>query len=615
MNGRKGQRRRVGAGSSRFLWLLLLAALAFAIAGCGGGGGGGAGEQNSGIGLDGAGGAKGGTLTVLSAGDVDFIDPGQAYYQYSYEITYPTHRPLFSWPAGTNDPAPDLADGEAQISADGLTVTVKIKQGVRFAPPVNREVTAADVKYAMERGFSASVQNGYARNYFSIIEGTPAELTDGPKPISGIQTPDDNTLVFKLKEKSAVFVPALSLPMTAPVPAEYAREFDNKATSDYGMHQVASGPYMIKNDADGNINGVGYVPGRRVELVRNPNWDGETDFRPAYADRILFRQGFEDQTVMTRQILAGSGDVNGDLPIPATELRRINRDENLNDQLFFTPVSGTRYIPLNMAKKPFTNENVRRAVAYALDRTAMLRTRGGPIDGEIATHFIDPSFTGKGFEDAGGKDYDPFPSENFNGDIDAALEEMKTAAKDPEMEGLINPDTGMYEGPQLTMVADNVPPGSRTAQVVASSLKKIGMDFRIISVTHAAMYTNFCQIIAKEPNICPNAGWLADFQEPQSLLDVTFNGKFISPEANYNYSQLNDPEINAAMEKASKILDDKERYKAWGEIDQMITETAAAVPWVWENWPTLFSDRVEGAIQVWNGGAPDVAFMSVKGSE
>lgn len=56
---------------------------------------------------------EGGTLDVIAAGDVDFMDPGAAYYQFSYMVLYPMHRPLYSWePAETDLPNPDLAAGE-----------------------------------------------------------------------------------------------------------------------------------------------------------------------------------------------------------------------------------------------------------------------------------------------------------------------------------------------------------------------------------------------------------------------------------------------------------------------------------------------------------------------
>ena len=58
---------------------------------------------------------------------------------------------------------------------------------------------------------------------------------------------------------------------------------------------------------------------------------------------------------------------------------------------------------LNTAKAPFNKLDVRKAVAYVLDRNALRLTRGGAIDGSIASHFIDPSFGNKGFAQAGGK--------------------------------------------------------------------------------------------------------------------------------------------------------------------------------------------------------------------
>ena len=161
---------------------------------------------------------------------------------------------------------------------------------------------------------------------------------------------------------------------------------------------------------------------------------------------------------------------------------------------------------------------------------------------------------------------------------------------------------GMYTGPQVTMVADNTPPGSNTAQVVAADLAKIGFDVKTISVTHSTMYTRFCNVPKNEPNICPNVGWLPDFHEPQTILDVTFNGKSITPVNNSNWPLLNDPKINAAMARAERSSTRSARYAAWGKIDQQVTRTAAAIPWLWENYPTLFSTHVTPAPELWNGG-------------
>ena len=545
---------------------------------------------------------RGGTLKILSAGDVDHIDPGAAYYSFSYEITRPTERALLGEKPGTTQLQPDLAAAMPKVSRDGKTVTVELRHGVRFSPPVNREVTSADVKYAIERGFATSVANGYAGAYFGVIQGAPKAPPAYPQAISGIETPDEYTVVFHLVQPEAVFVSALSLPLTAPVPESYAKPFDDQAVSSYGLHQVATGPYMIKNNAAGSINGIGYQPGRLIELVRNPNWESGTDYRLACVDSVRFQEGYQDPTVMAKTILSGAADANGDTPPPPAELRSILASSTQSKQLFFTPSGGSRYIALNTTKPPFDNLDVRKAVAYVLDRNAMRLTRGGEVDGAIATHFIDPSFADEGFNQSGGSSYDPFPSSGDSGDVAKAKQLMEQAGY----------ASGMYTGPEVSMVADNTPPGSDTAKVVAADLAKIGIKTHLVSVSHATMYTKYCGEPKNEPNVCPNVGWLPDFHEPQTILDVTFNGKNILQSNNSNWPLLNDPSINAAMDKAEKILDPEARYEAWGKLDQQVVETAGAVPWLWENYPTLFSSRVVPALQVDNSGGPDVAFMSVK---
>jgi peptide/nickel transport system substrate-binding protein len=570
--------------------------LAFVAAGCGGGG--------STSGVQGAShtlvqGKKGGTITILSEGDIDHLDPGAAYYQFTYAITYVTQRPLLAYKPNSIQPVPDLAASMPTVSKDGKTVTVHIQHGIKFSPPVNREVTSADVKYAIERGFDAAVGNGYATAYFGVIQGAPTKIGNTVPNISGIQTPDKYTIVFKLSKPSGIFVSALQEPLTAPVPADYARKYDKGTQSSYGNHEVATGPYMVQNNASGKI--TGYTPGRQIVLVRNPNWNPKTSWRPAYADRVVFREGF-DPTVATKQILSGQGDANGDFPPPAANLKQIESNSSQKGQLEFTPTPGSRFVALNTQKPPFNNKLVRMAVAYALDRNAMSLTRGGPIDGKIATHFISPDFGSHGFSQAGGFAYNPFPSANESGDVAKAQSLLKEAGF----------TSGKYSGPQITQVADNSPPGSNTAAVVANSLQKIGFNVKTISVQHSAMYTRFCGVPKNAPNICPNVGWISDFHEPQADLDANFNGKNILPANNVNWSQFNDPQVNALMAKAEVELNSEKRWSEWGQVDQLITKSAAAIPWLWEESPTLYSTRVTHASELWNGGEPDVSFMSVK---
>src|SRR5205085_4625197 len=140
----------------------------------------------------------GGTLTVLSEGDIDSMDPGYQYYQYDYQaIDQPAQRALYGWEPADRKPTPDLATSLPQLSDGGKTLTIKLRSGVRFSPPVNREVTSADVKYALERTFLPQVGNGYSSVYFSEIKGSKPYADGKAKRISGIKTPDPRTLVIK----------------------------------------------------------------------------------------------------------------------------------------------------------------------------------------------------------------------------------------------------------------------------------------------------------------------------------------------------------------------------------------------------------------------------------
>src|SRR3954454_24439558 len=171
------------------------AAAALVVAGCGGGGSEGSSSTPSGSANKAPSGAKaGGDLKMLYAGDVDFLDPRQTYYQYGFNVAYATQRPLYSYkPDDAKTPVPDLATGAPDISADGKTVTVKIRPNVKFSPPVNRVATTKDVAYAMSSAFTKNVPSGYAGAYGAAPQGVKAFQDGKAKTISGIETPDDTT--------------------------------------------------------------------------------------------------------------------------------------------------------------------------------------------------------------------------------------------------------------------------------------------------------------------------------------------------------------------------------------------------------------------------------------
>jgi peptide/nickel transport system substrate-binding protein len=549
---------------------------------------------------------KGGTLDVIAAGDVDYIDPGAAYYQFTYMVTSAAQRALLSWqPDDVENPTPDLATGEPTISDDNKTITFKIRPGIRYSPPlgggqgVDRDVTSADVKYAVERALMPGVSNGYATTYFNALEGfqqaeaaVKKDPTTAPE-ISGIETPDDQTIVFKLdKPTAAVVTQALSLPVSAPVPEEYAKQYDAESTSTYGEHQLATGPYYVSN----------YEPGKNITLDRNPNWEASTDWRPAYLDKIDIQEGFTDTVSAGKKILTGSNQVNGDFSSEPQTLKLAAT--KYPDQLALAPSGGNRYVALNTSKPPFDDLNVRKAVVAGSDREALRNTRGGELTGPIATHYIPPDIPG--FEEAGGL-AGPQGSEfdfvqNPKGDPDLAASYMKKAGF----------SSGKCEGSEcsITMVGDNSPPGSNTSQVVKDQLSQLGFNVNLQPVNHDVMYTKFCGVPKNTPNVCPNVGWIKDFNDPQSILDVPFNGQSIVPSNNSNWPLLDDKSINDAMDKAVLVNDEQQRAEAWGKIDEDITAVAPAIPWIWDDQANIQSSDVAGVINLFNANW-DVAYTSL----
>ena len=316
-------------------------------------------------------GKRGGTLEVLQEADFEHLDPGISYFALDYTVVFATQRPLYSNVPNSNEPSPDMAASKPEVSADNKTITVHLKEGVHFSPPVNREVVAQDVAYAIERGANENVANPYIQTYFSSIEGMP-QAKGGP--IKGIETPNKHEIVFHLTEPKGFFVAeALCLPLTAAVPKEYAEKYDKSKPSAYANYQVATGPYMLKNNAEGKVLGIGYVPGKSATLVRNPNWNAKTDFRPAYLNEIKIHLG-GTQSVIDRQVLEGKSVVQNE-PVAQSAVKLAA--EHYKSQLSLSPGAGNRYITLNNKVPPFNNINLRKAVYAAVDRAALDRERGG----------------------------------------------------------------------------------------------------------------------------------------------------------------------------------------------------------------------------------------------
>jgi peptide/nickel transport system substrate-binding protein len=160
------------------------------------------------------------------------------------------------------------------------------------------------------------------------------------------------------------------------------------------------------------------------------------------------------------------------------------------------------------------------------------------------------------------------------------------------------------------MVGADFGPAVPVARLVKRQVEELGFEVDLRLVPIDKVYTRWCGAPAAKVAICPNVGWFFDFFDPQSLLEPTFSGDAIRPQGN-NWSLLDEPEINTAMEAAAILPPGPERYGAWADINRMITEQAPGVPWIWDTSYQVESSDVEGVMNpyfaLW-----DLSFTSLK---
>jgi peptide/nickel transport system substrate-binding protein len=540
---------------------------------------------------------QGGTLTLLATGDPDSIDPAIVYTTLGSSYTAATQRALLVYrPGDATTPVPDLAAAPPQVAPDGRSVTVTIRPGIRFSPPVNRVVTSRDVKYAIERGFFRTVASPYAAIYFGSIVGARPDAAPGTA-IPGIETPNDQTLVLRLSApRGGLVAAALVMQLTAPVPPEYAAPFDRANPSTYGRHQVATGPYMIQNDAQGNT--VGFRPGREMLLVRNPNWVAATDLRPAPLDRIDIDARTVDTAAAERRILSGRGLVGGDYGVDARVLRR--ELPRRRAQFAFVTGGSVGYLTMNTKLAPFDDVNVRRAVVAGFDRRGAQRVAGGAqLAGPLATHFIPPGVPG--FQEAGGLRGPGLAMyASPSGSVRRAASYLRRAGF----------RSGRFRGGPIVVVTGVDPAARRSDRVLARSLARIGMRVRFRRVTADRAFA-ICGNPRSRVHMC-QGGFIRDFADAETILSPVFNGDNILPSANSNVSQLDDPAVNRAMDAAEALTDPQARARAWARIDRQVTALAPAVALGWPRMTMIHSADVAGVPNTAFPGLWDLSFTGLR---
>ena len=296
------------------------------------------------------------------------LDPARAADAYSSEVIAQIYSPLIGMTSDL-EPTPQLAESWT-ISKDGLRYVFRLRPGVHFH--TGREVTAQDFAFSLTRVFQEPfLSQGLAANYLDAIAGV-AEFTQGKaKEIRGIRALDRYHLEITLSRPYPSLLYAMALDQTSAVPRELLD---------------AGGPHALET------NPVGTGPFRFVRL--------QADQAVALAANEAYFMGRPKLDSLL--FIAPPGDVveagaNALLDGRATlSLLPSNRVEEFRARpglavLRWQDLS-LSFIGMNASIPPLDDVRVRRAVAMAIDRQAMLDAR--PEGKTLAHRILPPGITG-----------------------------------------------------------------------------------------------------------------------------------------------------------------------------------------------------------------------------
>ncbi|HUK45456.1 MAG TPA: ABC transporter substrate-binding protein, partial [Gaiellaceae bacterium] len=387
----------------------------------------------------------GGTYRVAfeqSFGFTDGFDPTGEYYTFSWAIESNLMiRTLVGYdhvagPAG-NRLVPDIATAVPKPTDGGKTYTFQIKKGVKFGPPVNRPVTAADILYAMERIAHPKDGAEYAF-YYSPIVGFDAYAAGKAKTIAGIQTPNPSTIVIHLSKPTGDFLYRMAMPATGPIPVEVAKCFEGEAGK-YGKDVVSTGPYMIEGADkvdDSSCSKLkpmsGFDSVSNLTLVRNPDYDPKTDSpaaRQSFPDEFQFTVD-PNVTDIVNRVAAGDLEDENAPSLPPEALEQYARDPSKKKDLHLNPGDLVDYLTMNLTQPPFDDIHVRKAMNWIIDKAALRQIWGGPLLGKVAGHIVPDSIFDNQLAE-----YNPYETPGDHGSLAKAKAAMMGSKYDTNHDG------------------------------------------------------------------------------------------------------------------------------------------------------------------------------------
>jgi peptide/nickel transport system substrate-binding protein len=539
---------------------------------------------------------SGGTLNMLGAGDVDYMDYNISYYSIGYLGQRMWVRGLYEYPGIVGkvfDVEPDLATAAPVVSNGGLTYTITIRSGAMWDSSPARPVTAADAVRGLMRACNPVTRFGGLPDFSSLIKGYTAFCAGFAKvkptvaaikayvsthTISGY-TASGQTLTITLVHPASYFASELTLPAFNPAPIESLNYLPVSAAS--YQHTIADGPYKI----------VSYVPAKSISFVRNPVWNAASDpIRKAYVNAINIKETgnpVANQTVLQTSTAAGSMEWDTFPPV-ASIPGLIGQMQHGSKNFSLGPTYSTNpYIIFNNIspnnKGALGNVKVRQAISFAIDRAHLIQDDNGPTVSPPLTHVLPNGINGSQFVPSTFDDYPYNP---------AKAKQLLAAAGYPH--GLTL--TFLYRTESTLAV--------KMFQTLQSDLAKSGITIKGLAVPSADFYTKYMYA----PNTAKTgvwdvslAGWGPDWygDAAASFFEPLFYGNVSFPQnGGSNFGFYNDPKVNALIATAAKTGNTVTAGHLWAQIDQMVMADAPIYPITQPLQPNYHASYVHNAVYV-----------------
>src|SRR4051795_3705681 len=290
---------------------------------------------------------RGGSVTIARIEDSQSFDKTTVFQNESIWLAEQIMETLYTVGPDGKTLKPWLATSYTK-SSDGLTYTFKLRPGVKFSN--GQPMTSADVKFSIDDARTAKKGWGYL-----------------DAAIKSITAPNPSTVVFHLKYRWAPFAADIALFATGIIPNHYA----GQSRAEFYKPPIGTGPFMWDKR----------VVGQSVTFKRNPNYWQKG--KP-YLDSVTWTFITEDNT---RELQLRGNQIQVDEFPPFNAIKKLQNTPDVKMALF--PSTRTDYLEMNESYKPLADVHVRRAISYAIDRQAIVKSVLFG-NGQAANSFLPP---------------------------------------------------------------------------------------------------------------------------------------------------------------------------------------------------------------------------------